>query len=274
MTTEVLINGEPSAGVLPVTDSSVLRGDACFEVLRSYHGVAFALDAHVARLERSAGALEIGLPDTSSLRMWIEKSAAEIGNGAVRVVVTRGSSVPGVDDPSRVVVFGHEWPDSEEPGRLLPVTAPWHSAGAPWELAGAKFTSYAPNMAAARRARSEGFSDALLVSTKGEILEGSTFSVGWVVDDVLETPGLGLGILDSITRLIVLDLASQIDLMVVEDVWGLERLANATEVMAWSTLREIQPVVAVGDLQWDPGPWCKSLSTRFETLTSLGTNQH
>ena len=42
---------------VPVTDSSVLRGDGCFEVLKAYNGVPFALDAHLDRLERSAAAL-------------------------------------------------------------------------------------------------------------------------------------------------------------------------------------------------------------------------
>ena len=46
----VLINGEVSDGSVPVTDSSVLRGDGCFEALRSYGGVVFALKEHLDRL--------------------------------------------------------------------------------------------------------------------------------------------------------------------------------------------------------------------------------
>lgn len=265
--TEVLINGEVSDGLIPVTDSSVLRGDACFEVIKVYDGVVFTLDEHLDRLERSSVALGIGLPGRDVLTSWITTIANTLGSGAVRVVVTRGASVPGLDDPSRVIVFGHPWTPGEPEARLLPVVAPWHAGGVPWDLAGAKITSYAPNMAATRRAKAEGFDDALLVTTEGVALEGPTFSVAWLVDGVLETPTLDLGILDSITRRVVLTLAADAGLKVVEGSWDIERLADATEVMAWSTIREVQPVVAVGERAWGPGPVSSDLSQRFGEVT-------
>lgn len=266
MITEVLINGVPSDGHIPVTDSSVLRGDGCFEVLRSYGGRPFALDEHLDRLERSATALDIALPSRGSLEEWITQTSETVGDGAVRVVVTRGASVPGLDDPPNVIVFGHDWERNLEPARLLPVVAPWHAAGVDWDLAGAKVISYAPNMAASRRAKSEGFDDALLLSGGEIILEGPTFAVGWVVDGVLETPGLDLGILDSITRRIVLDLAASLGVEIVEGEWDLRRLDAATEVMAWSTIREVQPVTVVGERSWDPGPVTERLAGVFGQL--------
>ena len=267
MITPVLINGATSDGRLPVTDSSVLRGDGCFEVLMSYGGKPFALDAHLDRLERSAAALQIVLPARAELATWIEKISADLGDGAVRVVVTRGASVPGLDGPSNVVVFGHTWERSGQPSTLLPVEAPWHAAGVDWELAGAKVTSYAPNMAATRRAVAEGFEDALLVTTEGVILEGPTFSLGWVIEEALETPGLQLGILDSITRRIVLDATGEMGIEVSEGEWNLDRLEAATEVMAWSTVREVQPVVAVGKRAWRPGPLTQRLGEMYRRLT-------
>ncbi|MFP4552582.1 MAG: aminotransferase class IV [Actinomycetota bacterium] len=266
MITEVLINGAPSDGRIPVTDSSVLRGDGCFEVLRAYGGWPFALGEHLDRLERSATALDIALPPRGSLEEWITQTSEAIGDGAVRVVVTRGASVPGLDDPSNVIVFGHDWERSQQPARLLPVAAPWHAAGVDWDLAGAKVISYAPNVAASRRAKSEGFDDALLVADRDIILEGPTFSVGWIVDEILETPSLDLGILDSITRRIVLDLAASLAIEIVEGEWDLRRLDAATEVMAWSTIREVQPVTVVGERSWDRGPVTERLAGVFGEL--------
>lgn len=263
MITEVLINGAPSDGRVPVTDSSVLRGDGCFEVLRTYGGQAFAVEEHLDRLEASAGALHIDLPSRTDLASWIQKSAADISDGVVRVVVSRGSSVPGLDDPSNVIVFGHSLDGAIGPGRLYPVEAPWHAAGVDWDLAGAKVISYGPNMAATRRAKLEGFEDALLISIGGAILEGPTFSVGWVVDGVLETPGLELGILDSITRRFVLSSAADLGIDVIEGSWDLDRLDGASEVTAWSTVREVQSVTEVGERTWEPGPITERLGTAF-----------
>ena len=45
--------------------------------------------------------------------------------------------------------------------------------------------------------------------------------MAWVVGGVLETPGLDLGILDSITRRVMLDMASQLGLEFVEGTWDL-----------------------------------------------------
>jgi branched-chain amino acid aminotransferase len=272
--TQILINGEVSAGTVAVTDSSVLRGDACFEVLRSYAGRPFAMDDHLSRLDKGAAAMAIELPPLDQLRSWIERTSAEIGDGAVRVVATRGSSVDDVPGSPNVIVFGHTWDVSEEPLTLMPMHAPWHAAGVTWELAGTKFTSYAPNLSATRRARSGGFGDALLLSAADEILEGPTFCVGWVHGETLQTPDLSLGILDSITRRLVIGLAGELGLPVQTGVWKLGQLEVASEVMAWSTIKEVQPVVAVGEHRWEPGLVTESLAKAFETLTGLGTNQH
>jgi len=267
MITKVLINGDISDGRIPVTDSSVLRGDGCFEVLKAYGGRAFATEEHLDRLERSASALQIPLPRRTDLASWIETIAGEVVDGAIRVVVTRGASVPGLEDPANVIVFGHSWNAEKGPARLLPVTAPWHSSGASWRLAGAKTISYAPNLAATREANDAGFDDALLVSEGGDVLEGPTFSVAWVVEGKLETPGLELAILDSITRRVVLDLARGHGFEVSEGTWPLARLAIADEVVALSTIREVQPVVAVGDLVWEPGPVTEILAGVFAAAT-------
>lgn len=263
----IYIDGVPGDGTIPVTDSSVLRGDGCFEVIKAYAGRPFGLEEHLDRLEASSRALGISLPSRDDLVSWIRRSAAEIGECTVRVVVTRGGSVPGVDDPSRVIVFSHTWPPLPDTTRLLPVVAPWHAAGVPWDLAGAKVISYAPNLSASRRARAEGYDDALLLTTGGLILEGPTFSFAWVVGGRLETTSLELGILDSITRRIVLDIARGFGIDVIEGSWELDRLEDASEALVMSTVREVQGVTAVGDRSFDEGPVTKRLSEGFGDLT-------
>lgn len=261
--TTILINGEESDGRIPVTDSTVLRGDGVFEVVKAYDGAMFRLDDHLERLEASAAKLRVSLPGRLELAGWMARCAEEIGDGAVRVVVTRGSTIAGVSGEPLVIVFGHEWGRQDEPCRLFPVTAPWHAAGVPWELAGAKLTSYAPNMASSRRAQEEGFDDALLLSTDGTVLEGPTFSVAWVVDGVVETPGLDLGILDSITRRVALELCASEGIPVVEVTAPLGRLIAADEAMVWSTVREVHPVAAIGSHPFQVGPVTKSLQAAY-----------
>lgn len=257
----VLIDGEPGDGRLSIFDDGLLRGDGCFEAIRSYDGRAFAVDEHYRRLVASAAALGIPVPAATELGGWIERVAAAGGDCIVRVVLTRGETVPGHTAPSRCVVLSHSIPSASPELSLLPVPAPWHPGGRPWELSGVKTISYAANQASSRLARQRGYDDALLLSDSGTMLEGPTFSFAWVVDGFLETAGLDLGILDSITRRLVVADSEILGIEVVEGSFDLSRLDLATEVMAISTVKQVASVGRVGDLTFAAGEVAAALNS-------------
>ena len=76
---------------IPVTDDGLLRGDGVFEVIRLYGGRPFALDEHLDRMARSAADLRLPF-DVDAVRADVEAllGAAEPGDGALRLVLTRG----------------------------------------------------------------------------------------------------------------------------------------------------------------------------------------
>jgi branched-subunit amino acid aminotransferase/4-amino-4-deoxychorismate lyase len=74
---------------------------------------------------------------------------------------------------------------------------------------------------------------------------------------------LDLGILDSITRRVVLDDAVRLGIPLVEGRWPLQRLEEASEVMALSTIREVQPISMVGELAFGEGPVTSELARVF-----------
>ncbi|HEX2368945.1 MAG TPA: aminotransferase class IV [Acidimicrobiia bacterium] len=270
----VLVDGVAfSAGdaVLPVFDGVVLRGDGCFEAIRSYRGVPFQSDAHLARLRRSAAMLELDLPDKAEIAGWVDDVSAAAGDGIVRILATRGGTADQPEGQPRVVVMALSLPPTEPTVTLAAVPAPWHAGGAAWELSGAKTLSYAPNMAATRAARRSGKSDALLVSNEGWVLEGPTFSVGWVRDGVLETPTLDLGILDSITRRVLLEEAEGRGVAVVEGTFDLDRLLGADEALAFSTVKEVTPVIEVDDRNYPIGEVSIKLAGAFAARVQAET---
>lgn len=240
----ILVDGEPAESI-PVTDSVVLRGDGVFEALRTSDGRPFALEEHLARLDKSARALHLETPNLSDLSKWVTRVARPVGDGIVRILVTRGDA----DTEQRVVVLSTPVPDVPDPFRVKPHPAPWHPAGREWELAGVKTLSYAPNLAASRQAHLAGFDDALLVSDEGIILEGPTFCIGWFRDGRFETPSIDLGILASITRAQTLDVVRSLGFEVVEGRFDVATLHNATDVVALSTVKQVTPVEVCGDLK-------------------------
>ena len=247
------------------------RGYGCFEALRSYGGRPFRLDAHLDRLEASARKLFIDLPDRPTLQTWVRDRAAQAGDCVVRVLVTGGTSLTKPGTESRILVIAEPIPLVPFSLRVLPLPAPWHSDRTDWTLTGAKTLSYAPNVAATLAARAEGYNDALLIGADEIVLEGPTYCIGWVRDGVIETPSLDVGILASITRSAVIEVAHRLELQVTQRAYRLGRLMEADEAFVMSTVKQILPVIAVGQQELPAGPITRRLVEGFASLVAAET---
>ena len=270
--TSVLIDGvphDPSTASIPVSDMGFIRGYGVFEVIRAHQGRCFRMTPHLERLDRSASMLGIELPAAADIAAWADVAAEGLDDGVIRVFVSAG------DDPfegtTRVVVTGEPAMPQPDSVTLLPVEAPWHSDGADWELLRAKTLSYANNFGAIRQAKLAGHTDAMLIGRSGRMLEGPTFTIGWVVEEdgraVYETPAMALGILDSITRQLAFDAAVEAGLELREAEATLDRLDDAREVFVLSTLRDAISVTAVGERRFEPGPATVALREAMAGLT-------
>src|SRR6476646_1386395 len=83
-----------SEAAVPILDHCLLYGDGVFEGIRFYGGVPFRLDAHVARLARSAAALALPLPwarEEIARAVGAVIGATGAADGYVRLIVTRGA---------------------------------------------------------------------------------------------------------------------------------------------------------------------------------------
>jgi branched-chain amino acid aminotransferase len=234
---------------IPATDEGLLRGDGVFEVIRIYDGTAFALGDHLNRLERSGANLR--LPDV--FRAELESEIPELlgarggteFDGVLRVVVTRGGRRLLLTEPVTPKPAGV---------RLGFVTyAPTRV------LDGIKSLSYGGNMLCTRLAQERGFDEALLVTPHGRVLEAPTSTLFWVAGDGhLCTPPLDEHILASITRDRLLEL-----LDVEERPCPTDELFAAAEAFLASTIREVQSVGAVEDVELDEGPRTREAAAAF-----------
>lgn len=270
----VLMNGvitDPSEAAVSVFDIGFQRGYGCFEAMRSYGGNVFRLDGHLDRLKRSADHLRVELSDRSVLRAWCTQ-VAHGGDGVLRMYVTGGldASVPGTDNVT--VVFLEQLPALPKSVRLDLLDAPWHADGHVSELTGAKTLSYGPNLAATIEAKSKGFDDAALIGSGSVVLEGPTFSLGWVKDGVLFTPSLDSHILESITREATLEAADRAGVEVSVGRFHSDALLGSDEVFVMSTVREVMPVTAVADVDFERGVVTARLADAFGELVREETS--
>lgn len=241
---------------IPLYDDGLLRGDGAFEYLRCYAGRPFTLVEHLDRLGRTCATLRLPYQrellerEIAALLAWAGPVFTDL-----RIVLTRGG---------RRIVFLEpylDWP----PARLAFITDSPRLV-----LAGAKSLSYAGNMVAKRTAEERGFGEALLTTPDGRVMEVQQAAFFWVTPQGdLRTPPLSDGILDSITRRIVLK-----HLAVTERACRTEDALAANEAFLAGTAREIQAVrVIEGRVFGDPpGPVTRQAlaAYRREVESQLG----
>jgi 4-amino-4-deoxychorismate lyase len=193
---------DPAAAVLSAADLAATRGDGVFETVSIAHGHPQALEAHLARMGRSAAMLDLGAVDVDGWRAAVHEVAdalADEPESWVKIVLSRGVEGSGI--PSGFA-WGAPSPDHRiarsDGVRAVTLDRGLRSdaaATSPWLLAGAKTLSYGVNMAAKREAARRGADDVIFVSSDGLLLEGPTANLVLRIAGELVTPALELGIL-------------------------------------------------------------------------------
>lgn len=264
-----MINGKRQpleAAALAITDDGAARGDGAFETIGVWDGKPFRLADHLERLASSLAA--VALPPADLDLIAAEAAALLEGaqdDGALRVYLTASGT--------RVLTLAPP-PQRPDTRTLDPQPAPWIRPLGSFGPAGAKTMSYMPNMAATRRAQRNGADDALLVSLEGWVLEGPTFAVLWVAGGVLRSAPISLGIVDSISRRTVLELAAEEDVPVVEEPAPLDALLGAEEVMICSAVRALLPIHRVAATDFNaPTPIRDRLAARLDQARRADTKR-
>lgn len=235
--------------VIPLADDGLYRGDGVFEVIRLYAGRPFELAGHLDRLERSAAAIELPVerpPLEREIAALLERNGDS--DAQLRLILTRGGRRICLIEPLA------DW------GETVSLASITYSPTV--ILTGVKSLSYGANMQATRSAKGSGADEALLVRPDGIVLEAPTSSIFWVdADGVIKTPSLDCGILDSITRRLLIE-----RLAVEEGEFGLDQVLAAGEAFLASTTREVQPVSAIDDRRFEPGPRTAEAQAAFGAL--------
>jgi len=264
-----------------VSDRGFLFADSVFETIRTYGQQPFLLGDHLDRLRRSAQALALPVP-------WPDVELADIvaslldgwpaeQEAALRIVVTRGDGGHGLALPEpqrpRLVVLCRPLPSLDaELYRcgvkvVLPTDARVKEHSVPAHV---KSGSYLANVLALAEAHREGGFEALLRASDGSISEASTSNLFLVKSGRLVTPGVDDHILPGITRALVIALAESLGVEVLQRTVEDNDLFSADEVFLTSSIKELVPVVTVGDHQVSdglPGEMTRRLTELFGSKT-------
>ncbi|MEK6605844.1 MAG: aminotransferase class IV, partial [Nitrospirota bacterium] len=108
-----------------------------------------------------------------------------------------------------------------------------------------KSLNFLNNILAKMEAKAAGAHEALMLNHRGDITEGTTSNVFVVQEGRLRTPSVECGILDGITRELVLQLASELGIPSEETRLTVEDLMRAEECFLTNTTQEVLPVTRV-----------------------------
>ena len=254
-----------------IEDRGFQFGDGIYEVIRTYRGQPFKLEAHLSRLNRSAEALGLRQPYAfEQWRAYIFEGLrlAAFPEAKIYIQITRGAAPR-----------DHAYASDLEPTivmtvrELHPLASELQMAGVDamtvddirWGRCDIKSINLLANVLARQQAKLAGVFEAILIRD-GEVTEGSVSNVIIVNNRVLITPPEGPRILSGVTREVVLALAKQEGLDVQERYPSQAQLYGASEVFLTGTTVEILPVVRIDGRSiggGEPGQVTRILAKRF-----------
>jgi branched-chain amino acid aminotransferase len=249
---------DPADARVSVFDRGFLYGDSVYEVTRALHGIAFALEEHLERLERSAAGIWLSPPPRDFIRRAVVETLAQsrLNDAYVRIVVTRGAGEIALDpacadEPRLIVIVRPPKPPPPEAYRdgveVAIVGRTRFAPGVPTSTIDPQVKSgnYLGSVMAVAEARKRGAYEAILCDNVGRLTEGSSSNFFVVAGRRVATPALSVGLLEGITRRKVIELLAGAAIGLCEQaLWPID-LLRADEAFLTSSVRGIVPIVRV-----------------------------
>ena len=266
------VNGEYVAAEeakVSAFDHGFLYGDGLFESMTVTNRRIFKFSEHLDRMERSARALKLTLPESRERIAGIVKEcvrSSQVDDVYLRVVVSRGAGYPLLDprvvEKATLAVLLHDPAPPAETGSSYKAKG----AGLRLKTAGVrkvpsesfearvKSLNYLNNVMARIEAVESGFDEAILLDTRGFVAEAPGENIFAVKDGALKTPKAH-NVLDGITRKVVLEIAEQEGIPAEEADLTLYDLYTADECFLTSSFSRVHAVAEVdGRSIAAPGP--------------------
>ncbi len=256
-------------------DRGFLFADGAYEVIRCYEGKLFQVDAHISRLRRSIQELRITYDEIDQLKYvvmrLIQENNLTTDQGTVYIQITRGAAPRTHRFPPKdtsPTVYAYAAPFKPHQNELENGTKIILLSDTRWTRCDIKSISLLPNILAHQLAIDNNATEAVFIRD-GVITEGTHTNFCAILNNQLTTAPKSNYILASVTREIVLQLCSKLDIPVKECPILETDLKKADELMLIGTTVEITPVIQVNNLQvgnGKPGPMTQKLQRAFYEL--------
>lgn len=260
---------EKNKAFIKVNDLGLLRGYGVFDYLRTYSRRPFHLDDHLNRFFRSASCLNLKVPVLKKeLRQIIFRLLAKnktLKELSFRLVLTGGETEDAKTSPKPtffiIVDKPHFYSQKVFKKGIKLIILNYRR-----EFPEIKTINYLLAISQWKNALKKKAAEILYV-WQGKVLEASTANFFIVKNKILFTPKNG--ILEGVTRKIVIKLARENKIKVKEKSLSLKEVLKADECFLTATDKEIMPAVKIDEHKIGsgrPGPLTKKLIFLYKEL--------
>ena len=271
-----------SEAKVSVYDHGFLYGDGIYETMRAYEGVVFMIDEHIRRLERSASLIMLHIPPPQYIidAVFQTLRANSLSDAYIRITVSRGKGPIGLDPalcprPTLVIISEkfQQYPETyykNGVNLIISRVVRNHIMAINPMI---KSLNFLNNVLAKSEAKERGAYEAIMLNSDGVITEGTVCNIFFIKDGKLYTPSVDAGILDGITRNIVMGLAVKAGIEVREGMFYPSDIFGAEEVFFTNTTAEVMPVSRVEDVEYRRGEISEMLRRRYGSEVARYINE-
>ena len=250
--TDVLINGE-SKHAISINDRGLLYGDGLFETMAVRNGQIHLWEAHWQRLSLGCKQLSIGLPEKNTIENEI-KILIESNNEkqfVIKLIVTRGEGKRGYRFAKKQnatrILSSHAWPNYLDKYQAEGVDVCYCETklSENEKLAGIKHLNRLEQVLA-RNEWDDEFQEGLMLTTKGNVVDGTMSNFFAVQDNKIFTPNLSLCGVEGVMRKTVIKAAKEKGYSIYEKDFNKAEVEQADELFLTNSLFGIWPIKIVG----------------------------
>lgn len=281
----VYLNGkfvDKDKAKVSVWDHGLLYGDGVFEGIRAYGGRVFRLNEHLRRLYESAKSISLKIPlSIEEMEEAILETLRKnnLRDAYIRVVVTRGVGDLGIDprscaQPTIIIITDRIqlYPSQDYEQGLKIIIAATRKNLCEAINPRIKSLNYLNNILAKLEAIQAGTPEAVMINIHGYVTECTADNIFIYKKDSLITPPAYVGILEGVTRNVVIEIARRLNIQVREEIFGTHDLLTADECFLTGTGAEIIPVIEINGRpigSGKPGKITRLLLEEYHKLTEV-----
>lgn len=260
----ILVNGEYGNST-PINDRGLQYGDGLFETIEVLHAKPVFLKQHLDRLASGCDRLKIPQPDIPGLKAEIQQVCQNAGSAVLKIIITRGSGgrgyrQPELLNPTRILSL-HPSPKDVEVHAINGITARFCETrlGLSPGLAGIKHLNRLEQVMARAEWDDPKIQEGVVMDINSNVIEGTMSNLFYVKDLHIYTATLASAGVAGVLRAIILNLATEHGLKVVEHNYGKQTLLGADEIFVCNSIIGIWPIKQLAEMKIPVWPLTRQL---------------